>query len=440
MNYAPFYIDWAQMSSNTRRSLIDMDFTDTLPYLVALLIGALIGTERQRRIAEDKVRGVAGLRTFTLISLSGALTAELAKQFGQNFAVVALASMIVLIAVGYSASVSVLGRLDFTGAIAAVLTFMLGMMASFEETMLLAVALSIVATWILATRTITHRYVEALSETDLLDTLKMGIIALVIYPLLPNEPIGPFEVINLRTIWTFVVLVSLIGYAGYILIRIWGTERGLSMTGVLGGLVSSVAVTTSMAAEVKENREIISSAVFATVIASCIMFPRILFIVFFANPELLRPLWFPLTIMAVIGVILAFLFLRKSEPFGKDVQVKDPFRIIPALKLASIFAIVLLTAKLAVTYFGDLGVYAASIIAGLADVDAITYSMSTLAKTSINPTTATTAITLAVMTNMLVKLFIAFALGTREFGKKVTIAFVPMIAAGLLAIIFLKYI
>jgi len=144
--------------------------------------------------------------------------------------------------------------------------------------------------------------------------------------------------------------------------------------------------------------------------------------------------------MAVIGVILAFLFLRKSEPFGKDVQVKDPFRILPALKLAAIFAIVLLTAKLAVTYFGDLGVYAASIIAGLADVDAITYSMSTLAKTSINPTTATTAITLAVMTNMLVKLFIAFALGTREFGKKVTIAFVPMIAAGLLAIIFLKYI
>jgi uncharacterized membrane protein (DUF4010 family) len=210
------------------------------------------------------------------------------------------------------------------------------------------------------------------------------------------------------------------------------------MTGVFGGLVSSTAVTTSMAAEVKENREIISSAVFATVIASCIMFPRILFIVFFANPDLLRPLWIPLTVMTIIGVILAFLFLRKSEPVGKDVQVKDPFRIIPALKLAAFFAIVLLTAKLAVTYFGDFGVYAASIIAGLADVDAITYSMSTLAKTTINPTTAATAITLAAMTNMLVKLSIAFALGTTEFGKRVAIVFLPMIAAGFLAIIFLR--
>jgi uncharacterized membrane protein (DUF4010 family) len=189
---------------------------------------------------------------------------------------------------------------------------------------------------------------------------------------------------------------------------------------------------------VKENREIISSAVFATVIASCIMFPRILFIVFFANQELLRPLWATMTIMAVVGVVLAFLFLRKSESVGKDVQVKDPFRILPALKLAAFFGIVLLTAKLAVTYFGDVGVYAASIIAGLADVDAITYSMSTLAKTTINPTTAATAITLAAMTNMFVKLFIAFALGTREFGKKVAIVFIPMIAAGFLAIIFIK--
>ncbi|MCJ7446026.1 MAG: MgtC/SapB family protein [Methanotrichaceae archaeon] len=414
-----------------------MEFVDILPYLVALLIGALIGTERQRRIAEEKIRGVAGLRTFTLIALLGALTAELASKYGQNFAIVALGGMIILIAYSYSASVSVLGRLDFTGAAAAVITFLLGMLASFDDTMLLAVALSIITTWILATRTITHRYVEALNETDLLDTLKMGIIALVIYPLLPNEPIGPFQVINLRVIWTFVVLVSLIGYSGYILIRILGTERGLGITGVLGGLVSSTAVTTSMAAEVKENKEIISSAVFATVIASCIMFPRILFIVFFANQELLLPLLPQLTIMAVVGVILAFQFLRRSEPAGKNVQVKDPFRILPALKLAAFFALVLLTAKLAVTYFGTSGVYAASIIAGLADVDAISYSMATLAKTTINPNTAANAITLAAMTNMLVKLFIAFALGTMEFGKKVAIIFVPMIMAGLFAVIIL---
>ena len=93
----------------------------------------------------------------------------------------------------------------------------------------LAVALSIITTWVLATRHITHHYVEALSETDLLDTLKMGIIALVIYPLLPETPMGPWGVLDPRQIWLFVVMVSLIGYVGYILIRILGAERGLSL-------------------------------------------------------------------------------------------------------------------------------------------------------------------------------------------------------------------
>jgi uncharacterized membrane protein (DUF4010 family) len=413
-----------------------MDLTDIIPFLVAILIGALIGTERQRRIAEEKIRGVAGLRTFTLIALLGALTAELSIKYGSSFAVVGLASIVVLTAIGYSSSVGVLGRLDFTGAVAVVITFLLGMLASFEDSMLLAVALSIMTTWILATRTITHRYVEALSETDILDTLKMGIIALVIYPLLPDQPIGPYGVVNLRIIWTFVVLVSLIGYIGYILIRILGTERGLGLTGILGGLVSSTALTTSMATEVKENREIISSAVFATVIASCIMFPRMLFLVLFVNRELFLPLLPHFAFMAIVGVVLAFQFLRKSDPVGKNVPVRDPFRIWPALKLGVFFALILLISKLAVIYFGDAGIYATSIIAGLADVDASTLSMATLSKTSINANTATVAITLAAMTNMLVKLSIAYVLGTKEFGNKVAVIFLPMIATGLLAIIF----
>ena len=159
----------------------------------------------------------------------------------------AMATFTILVAAGYASSVSTLGRIDFTAAVAAVVTFTLGMLTSFPDSMLLAVALAIITTWVLATRTVTHHYVEVLSETDLLDTLKMGIIALVIYPLLPETPLDPWGVLNPRQIWLFVVLVSLIGYVGYILIRILGAERGLSLTGILGGLVSSTAVTSSMA-------------------------------------------------------------------------------------------------------------------------------------------------------------------------------------------------
>ncbi len=409
-----------------------MNFADIYPFLTALLIGALIGTERQRRLAEDKVRGVAGLRTFTLIALLGALSATLAEEYGQAFAITALASFTILVGIGYASSVSALGRIDFTAAVAAVVTFALGMLTNFEESMLLAVALAILTTWILATRAISHRYVEALSETDLLDTLKMGIIALVIYPLLPDTPLDPWGVLSPREIWLMVVLVSLIGYVGYVLIRILGTERGMTLTGFLGGLVSSTAVTTSMASEVKVNREILNSAVFATVIACCTMFPRVLFIVLLVNRDLFLPLLIPLLSMTLLGVILAYLLMRKGAPFDKEVAVKDPFRIVPALKFGAFFAFVLLVSNLASTYFGDAGAYAAAVISGLADVDAITLSMATLAKSALSPGIAATAITLAAITNTLVKLSIAYILGNREFGNRIATIFVPMVLIGLL--------
>ncbi len=414
-----------------------MDFADIYPFLVALLIGALIGTERQRRIIEDKVRGVAGLRTFVLIALLGCLSSALAQIYGDAFAIAGMATFTLLVAVGYATSVNTLGRIDFTAAVAAVVTFTLGMLAGLPDSMLLAVALSIITTWVLATRSITHRYVEALSETDILDTLKMGIIALVIYPLLPEEPLGPWGVLNPRQVWLFVVMVSIIGYVGYILIRILGAERGLSLTGILGGLVSSTAVTSSMAAEARENPEILQSAVFATAIASCTMFPRILFIALVINRSLFFALLPSMLLMTVVGLSMAYLLVKKSRSPGRDVNVKDPFRIIPALKFGAFFAFVLVISKVANIYFGDAGIYAAGVVSGLADVDAITLTMGSLAGASLSISVAVTAIILAAITNTLVKLTIAYALGTREFGIRMTKIFLPTIIAGLAALFFI---
>lgn len=410
-----------------------MQFTDLYPFIISLLIGALIGTERQRRLAEERSIGVAGLRTFTLIALLGTLCANMAVYYSQEFIIVAFGAFILLVGIGYySASARTQGRVDLTSAVAAVLTFILGSLSFFDDRRLLAVALAVVITWILATRKLTHRYVEAMSETDLLDTLKMGIIALVIYPFLPDQPLDPLNVLNPRQIWLMVVLVSLIGYVGYVLIRILGTERGLSLTGVLGGLVSSTAVTTAMASEVRSQRELLSSAVFATTIASCTMFPRMLFIILVVNSDIFLSLLPKLGSMTIVGVALAALLLRKKDPVGKSVSLKDPFRILPALTFGGFFAIVLLTSKLASIYFGNAGTYAASVIAGLADVDAISLSMATLAKTSLTPGTAVTAITLAAITNTLVKLSISYIMGTREFGNKIATIFLPMVIVGLL--------
>ncbi len=410
-------------------------FSDLYPFLISILIGALIGTERERDLLEKKKRGVAGLRTFILVSLLGTLSAQLAFLYGGTFILVAFAGFALMVAVGYAVSVTNLGRLDFTSEVAAVIAFTLGVLCHSPDTMMLAIALAILVTVILAVKKTAHRYVEIIREEELLDTLKMGTIALVVLPLLPNSAIGPFQVLNPRNIWLMVVLVSLIGYVGYVMIRIFGTEKGLSITGALGGLVSSTAVATTMAAEARAHREVIPSAVFATTIASCTMFPRVLLEVFLVNRSLFLPLLLPMVSMTIVGVVMALLLFRKREAIEADVNLDDPFKLSPALKFGAFFALVLLISKIANTYFGQAGTYAASLVAGLADVDAITLSLATLAENSqVEGGVAVAAITLAAMTNTLVKLSIAFILGTREFGSRVALIFLPMIAVGLLAI------
>jgi uncharacterized membrane protein (DUF4010 family) len=155
-----------------------------------------------------------------------------------------------------------------------------------------------------------------------------------------------------------------------------------------------------MAAEAKANRNVIPSAVFATAIASCTMFPRVLLEVLVVNRELFLPLFLPLASMTVTGVALAYLLFRKRESIDTETNLTDPFRLSPALKFGAFFAFILLISKLSGIYFGDAGTYAASVVAGLADVDAITLSLATLAKTSLGEDVAVAAITLATMTNL----------------------------------------
>lgn len=181
-------------------SLEAMAFSDLYPFLISILIGALVGTERERDLLEKKKRGVAGLRTFILITLLGTLSAAMAADYGGAFIIVAFASFALMAAVGYSASATNLGRLDFTSEVAAAIAFILGALCYVPETAMLAIALAILVTVILAIKKTAHRYVEIIREEELLDTLKMGLVALVILPLLPNIPIDPFGVLNPRNI------------------------------------------------------------------------------------------------------------------------------------------------------------------------------------------------------------------------------------------------
>ncbi|HIH62405.1 MAG TPA: MgtC/SapB family protein [Methanobacteriales archaeon] len=406
-----------------------------LRVLISLGIGALIGIERERR---RKGAEFAGIRTFMLMALLGTLSVFVSETF-PYFLLVAFIGLVSLIFAGYIMSTKDDGDIGLTSEVAALLTFVLGAICASGEGYKFAPIIAIIITALLALKKYLHLFARRISEREMIDTLKFLVVAFVILPLLPNTYIGPFHVFNPYQIWLMVVFISGISYAGYIAMKIIGPEMGLSVTGIMGGLVSSTAVVTAMAGRVKESESVLKAAVFASVVASSMMFFRILFEVMVINPSLLTLLSPPLFTMGIFGISLGLTLLRTShENVKSEVKLKNPFSLRPAFIFGALFMIILFISKAANNYMGNMGVYAAGIVSGVADVDAITVSMALLSKNNmISSYTATITITLASISNTLVKLGIAFLLGTKNFGKKIGMVFASMIFVGLLIIITL---
>ncbi|HOI39859.1 MAG TPA: DUF4010 domain-containing protein [Methanobacterium sp.] len=404
-----------------------------LKVLIALAIGALIGIERERKQSDKQE--FAGIRTFTIIALFGILSAYL-SQFYNNFIILAFLGLIFIVGLSYYRSTLQDDDIGITTEVVAMVTFILGALCFTEEGLFIAPIIAIIITALLAYKSYLHHFIQHVSEKELINTLKFLIIAFVILPLLPNETFGPLGVFNPYQIWLIVVFISAISYVGYVAIKVIGPEKGLSLTGLIGGLVSSTAVTTAMAARVKETEVLIRIAVFATVLSSSMMFFRVLFEVLIINTSLTPLLIVPMLSMGVTGIILAFLVLKKSENKNVDAKIKlsNPFSLKPALIFGLLFIGILFLTKFADIYFGNAGLYVTSLISGLADVDAITISMALLAKDTISYDIAVNAITLAAISNTLVKFIIALFFGTRQFGKIIGIIFAVIIAVGLLSI------
>lgn len=406
-----------------------------LKFLIALALGALIGIERERK---KEGAEFAGVRTFILIAILGTLSAYLSQDF-PYFWMVSFAGLVILVGLSYLAATHKSDDVGITTEIAAFLTFILGMFCFSDEGMLLAPIFAIIITTLLAIKPHLHQFAHRVSEKELINTLKFLIIAFVILPLLPDEVMGPLAVFNPFQIWLMVVFISAISFTGYILMKFIGPERGLGITGIVGGLVSSTAVATSMAARVKESGLLMKAAVFATVVASSMMFFRMLFEVSIINPVLLPQLSAPMVVMGILGILLGVFVWRRAEirQMDADLKLDNPFSLKPALIFGALFLAILFLSKIANIYLGSSGVYLASIISGVADVDAITISMALLAPDTISNNTAVTAITLAAISNTVFKFLITLFLGTRKFGRNIGIIFLVIVLAGLVTIFVL---
>jgi uncharacterized membrane protein (DUF4010 family) len=390
---------------------------------LALALGVLVGIEREFSQRREGEPSFAGSRTFALLALFGAISGHLAARASPLVLLGALLIVGALVAISYFLTVRAGGHLGTTTEISALLTFLIGVIVAFGE-MLVASVITVVIVTILALKPRFKAFTGKISHEDILATLKFAIITVVILPFLPNRTMGPLNVFNPAETWWMVILVSGISFAGYVLVKIIGTQRSVPLIGLLGGLASSTAVTVSFSQRSKQNAELSAVLALGAVIASTTMFPRLLVEIAVVNSALLPHLIVPLSSMTVAGLFAVGWLWRKERrrEHGAEVQFANPFSVMPALKFALLFVAILFVSKAALDFIGTEALYFTALLAGLTDVDAIALTTARLARESLDSSTATVTIILAAMSNSVMKGGIALLFGARLLGRQMAVA------------------
>lgn len=387
----------------------------------ALAIGLLVGLQREYAQGERGEKLFAGVRTFPLLALVGAVAAFVSDLAASPWPLVAaLLGVCLLIAIAYHANTR-LGRMGLTTETAAVLTMLTGVLCYYEQYEV-AAALAVTTTWLLSVKVEMHGLAARMTREDLFAVLKFAVITLIILPVLPNVNYGPepINVLNPHRIWLMVVLITGISFMGYVLIKALGPRRGIGLSGLLGGLVSSTAVTLSFSQRSREQRGLASPLALAITVSWTTMYLRVLAVVAVLNLALARLLWLPMIASATVGLIYCgYLYLRQQSSEIGDVQFSNPFELAPALRFGLIYAVVLVISQAAHVTLGDTGVYISAAAAGLADLNAISLSMAELSLpgAGVGLAVAARALMLATIANTAVKGAMVLSMGSRELRR-----------------------
>jgi uncharacterized membrane protein (DUF4010 family) len=408
-------------------------------FAIALFIGALVGIEREKKQEDEEDRGIGGLRTFILFAEAGAVAAWLSVRLATPAIFVGAGALITaLVVAGYVSWARAHPRdLGLTTEAAAIVVYLLGGLTIHGDGGL-AVALAIATSAILAFKEPLHGAVERIGRDDLYAGLKLLIATFIVLPVLPDRPLDPWGALNPYKMWWLVVLISGLSLVGYVATRWVGAGRGIPLTGLFGGLVSSTAVTLSFARRSREERtgsETTLDGLLAAgiLIAWMVMFVRVVIEVAVVNASLLSRLAASMAAAAGLAAVAALVCYGRSagsrDRRAGDVPLRNPFSLTAAIRFALLFAVVLLGVKLMETYAPGRGLYAVAALAGLTDVDAITLSMATSARTgAIDAGTAVNAIVIAALSNTLTKLGLVLALGAPALHRRLLPATTAIVA------------
>jgi uncharacterized membrane protein (DUF4010 family) len=369
---------------------------------------------------------VGGIRTFPLVALAGGVAALLARSFGSWIVGVALGALCLMVAIAYYDDVRNNRDRGMTSEVAFVVTFLLGALGLSPEVLpesrlLIVAGAGVAVMGLLSMKEALHGWAAKISKDDLYATVKFLVVAVIVLPLLPDKTWDPLQALNPRKIGLMITLIAGIGFAGYLAFRILGAGRGMTLTGLLGGVVSSTAVTLSLSGRAKEHPSLAPACAAGVVLAWTVMFVRLLVVVGIVHQGLAKVLAIPLLAAALaggVGVLFFYRRLRQASAGGEDIKLSNPFKLWSAVKFGALFAAVLVLSKLAVKAFGGAGLVAMGAVAGSTDVDAVALSAARMVGDDLHLKTAALAILVACASNTIVKGAMAWVLGGAEFGKR----------------------
>lgn len=395
--------------------------------VISAAVGGLLGIER-----ELKVKAVAGMRTFMLASMFGAFSVFVSEVFGERYFIfLAFAGIILITLLAGIVKNYKLDDIGVTTSVALLLAFLLGILVG-KGYFLESLTGSVIITAILVSKRYSIKFSEALTHQEIVNALEFGIITFVLYPIAPDETV--IFNLNPKILVLVIILVTSIGFAGFIALRKAGAERGLLLIGALGGLVNSEATTSALAARAKEREELTSPALLGVVFANVAMLGRNLVIAGFISLAVLKLMLLPQLAMIATGIVYSY-FLKPKKG-SKDIQIslESPFAILPAVKFAALLSII----SLAVNYlknFGAGSIYIAAVLGGLVSSAAVTASLTSLgAVKALDLSVAATGCVLSAVGSAFGKLIIGRISGSPALTKELAKPLLATMFIGLAAL------
>ncbi|TXH40236.1 MAG: DUF4010 domain-containing protein [Burkholderiaceae bacterium] len=418
-----------------------LDYSELTGIGLALALGLLIGVQRGWA-SRDRAPGqrFAGIRTHALFGLAGGIAGALHER-AQGLATVLLAATAALVVLGYWRSTRGRASISGTASLTGLITLTCGFLAGSGD-YALASAMAGTTVLVLAQRSRWHHWLHHIDEAEMLAIARFALIALVILPLLPDAPMGPYDAWRPRTLWLVVVLVSGFSFAGYAAVKLLGPARGVLATAAAGSMVSSTAVTASLAGKLRDgsgDRMLLNAGV---ALASATMFLRVMVLTgalaLFALPQLAL-----LTAPGMaVSLIACGLILRQrgdgaALPDGA-VTLRNPFDLLPALLLAGLTMILTLLARWVLDRYGDAGLATVLAISGTVDVDSAIITMGSLPPGTLSAQTAALVLGVPVVLNTLFKTATLVSLaGWRQSwpGAAAMLASLAALGGGVLAVL-----